>query len=191
MVYNIYSTALILTLTFCHFLALTCHSKRLLMHLWWFVWFNILNNTVPCLRDLLIFVNPRHSFSPYTCSIHVAGEIEPCMFIFASLHVFVLDDRRVLELMFILSIIAYIRKRKVRNFMLKAIFGEFQKFRNSLCCLFLCSQTHSVKIDWIILFIYIYDNVHTFIFHINMFLIILKDSNVKPVILLCFLMVEK
>lgn len=33
----------------------------------------ILNNTVPCLRDLLIFVNPRHSFSPYTCSIHVAG----------------------------------------------------------------------------------------------------------------------
>lgn len=75
--------------------------------------------------------------------------------------------------------------------MLKAIFGEFQKFRNSLCCLFLCSQTHSVKIDGIILFIYMYDNVHTFIFHINMSLIILKDSNVNPVILLCFLMVEK
>lgn len=75
--------------------------------------------------------------------------------------------------------------------MLKAIFGEFQKFRNSLCCLFLCSQTHSVKIDGIILFIYIYDNVYTFIFHINLFLITLKDSKVKPVILLCFLMVEK
>lgn len=189
MVYNKYSTALILThfVNFLHWLATQKGYSCI---------FDGLFDLTFCMNNLFLVSEICWFFLILDIPlvlIHVAYRswINRTMHIyFFLLLLFMFSSwtiEWVLEFMFIMSIITTYGNAKSGIFMLKAIFSEFQKFRNSLCCLFLCSQTHSVKIDGIILFIFIYDNVYTFIFHINLFLMTLKDSKVKPVILLCFL----
>lgn len=134
--------------SFFQFLALTCHSKRLLMHLWWFVWFNILyEQSVPCFRDLLIFVYPRHSFSPYTCRI--AGKINHAylFLLIASLYVFILDDRMSPWIYVYYVNNHYIRKRQVRNFYAQSHFLWISKILK-LTLLFNPLLTNTFSEDW-------------------------------------------